>query len=53
MNSNNVSPIGFQNARELTQEELNDVGGGAKHTAHAKVTYNNGNDAEIQYDIEW
>lgn len=54
MNSTNilVSPIGLNNARELSLKEMEQVGGG-KQTFIAKATYNRGNDAEVQYDIEW
>lgn len=49
-----VSPLGFDNARELTSDEIGQVGGGqAKQTFEIKATYNNGNDAEARYDIEW
>ena len=47
-----ISPLGFDNARELTNEEIDIVGGAAaKQTFHVKVT--NPQDAEAQYDIEW
>lgn len=53
MSKEKISPLGFKNARELTVEEIDSVGGGATHTARAKGTYNGGVDGEIEYDIEW
>lgn len=52
---NAISPIGFENARELAAEELAQVGGGvAKNTFIVKGTTGpQGNDGEVQYDREW
>ncbi|AZR27629.1 hypothetical protein NX80_015515 [Xanthomonas vasicola pv. arecae] len=50
-----VSPLGLELARELSESEMEVVGGGAvKQTAGGKVSGSNGNwDAEVHYDVEW
>ncbi len=52
---NKVTPLGFELAREMTVQELQEVGGGrAKGTAGAGVTVSSGGpDAEAHVDLDW
>ena len=50
---NNIAPLGFELSRELTMEELQEVGGG-KGTAGGGVTVSSGRpDGEVHIDADW
>lgn len=55
MKDNTVFPLGYELARELTLDEMNNVGGGMyKGTAGASITVSTGQpDGEIHIDTEW